>query len=355
MRICVFAEGLAPPLDEGIKNQVWRLIQELGAAHTVYALTTRGRDMPELGIADVRANRMLLGVGLARQLRHFRPDVILYVPSACGTLFSFMRSRALRWMARGAPVALLSLQPRRYGALVRKLMPLVQPELVLVQSPSTRASLAPLAGRIRQVAPGVDVERFRPATPDQRIVLRQRFGFARQEYVALHVGHLKRERNVQALIALQQTGVRVVLAASTSTWRDNDLVVELRAAGVTLIEEYLPDIAALYSACDCYVFPARAHAACIDVPLSVLEAMACNLPIVTTRFGGLPALFEHSNGLRFVKDDEQLVSEVQACRRLAADPGTRAMVLPYAWSRVAEEIATVLAQELCPHGARDPR
>ncbi len=68
---------------------------------------------------------------------------------------------------------------------------------------------------------------------------------------------------------------------------------ELRRAGVLLITHYLPEIVELYQAADAYVFPVPPNPAdpsAIDLPLSVLEAAACNLPILATRFGALPDL-----------------------------------------------------------------
>ena len=57
---------------------------------------------------------------------------------------------------------------------------------------------------------------------------------------------------------------------------------------------------------DCYVFPTVHKKACIETPLSVLEAMACNLPIVSTRFGALPTIFNEGSGLFFTENVEHI-------------------------------------------------
>ena len=49
------------------------------------------------------------------------------------------------------------------------------------------------------------------------------------------------------------------------------------------------ELALLYSASDIYFFPTRAD----NCPLSVLEAMACECPVVTFNVGGVPELVEH--------------------------------------------------------------
>ena len=50
---------------------------------------------------------------------------------------------------------------------------------------------------------------------------------------------------------------------------------------------------------DLYVFPVVNNTEAIDMPLSVLEAMSCSLPVISTRFGGLVDYFEEDTGFRY--------------------------------------------------------
>ena len=50
---------------------------------------------------------------------------------------------------------------------------------------------------------------------------------------------------------------------------------------------YIPEVEDIYRLSDLYLFLAESDTAAIEVPLSVLEAMACNLPVICTPFGGL--------------------------------------------------------------------
>jgi hypothetical protein len=63
---------------------------------------------------------------------------------------------------------------------------------------------------------------------------------------------------------------------------------------------------------DVYVFPNFVDRedtilSAIDIPLSVPGAMSCNLPVITTRFGGLDRLLEDRSGLFFVEDANKTV------------------------------------------------
>jgi len=71
----------------------------------------------------------------------------------------------------------------------------------------------------------------------------------------------------------------------------------LKKYGFRIIDEYVPNIEEIYNLADCYVFPTFKRHNCIDMPLSVMEAMACNIPVISTKFGGLPKIFKEGNGL----------------------------------------------------------
>lgn len=342
MRICVLSERLTWPFDEGIKNYALRLAHELAQKHDVLTLTAFAPSIPDLAIESVPTNRLFLSAQLAARLGKFRPELIIYVPTACATLFSFLRTRMLKLYGGGAPVVMVALQARSYGPLARALMPMLRPDLVLVQSETTCASLAALGCAVRVLSPAIDLDRFKPASAQQRAEIRRKYEIAPDTYVVLHVGHLKRKRNVQALLSLQERlGVQAMVVGSTSTPHDEELVTELVRAGVRVTTQFVANIAEIYQVADCYIFPVREETGAIDLPLSVLEAMACDLPIVTTRFGGLPTTFKDAPGVHYADSDEEMIAAVAACRR-AACGGTRALVEPYAWPKVAEQVLAMI-------------
>lgn len=362
MRICVFSERQVSATDEGIRNYALalaRALESLPTPHEVRMFTMFGETLPgggrapRAGVTDLPGNPLLLSLPLRRALRAFAPGLVLYVPTACATPFSFVRARVLKRYARGAPVVLVALQPRRYGRLARALMPRLCPDLLLVQSEATRATLAPLACAMRLTRPGVDLERFCPLPAEQRTVLRMREGLSPDAYVLLHVGHLNRQRGLQALLPLHgEAGQQLVVVGSSTTLQDESLVTELRAAGVRVIDRFVPDIAEFYQMADSYVFAAQSERASIDVPLSVLEALACDLPVVSTRLEGLARLFAPAPGLVYIDGPQEFPAAVAACRALPTPVGTRALVAEYAWPRVAAHLLAVIAEEVPGFGAQ---
>jgi glycosyltransferase involved in cell wall biosynthesis len=335
MRVLYFSEALVPPFDEGIKKTARHLLREIQKPHEVLALTNRGPGIPEAGVRLVLANRLLAGVGLWRTVRRFRPERVLYLPTACATLFSFIRARLLALYAR-KPVAMIALQPRHYGRLARLTIPLLRAGPVWAQGQATAESLRSLGCDVRILPPAVDADRFMPADAAVRKALRGKYGIAEDAYVVLHVGHILPNRNVPILCALQaQPNTQVIVVGSTAFGAEGTLVRTLRDAGVILLDHYLERVEEVYQLADCYVFPVQSALGSIEVPLSVLEAMACNLPVASAPFGDLPRLFPEGDGVRYFQTEQELIFAVQWVRQ-AGPVNTRSRVLPYTWETAAQ-------------------
>ena len=161
------------------------------------------------------------------------------------------------------------------------------------------------------------------------------------ERVFLHVGHFKQGRGVKSLLELQSYG-HLVVVGSPSTGPQEELVKSLRDAGVTVQTDYIPDIQKYYRAADIYVFPVTNEGNSIQLPLSVLEAMACNLPVVSTRFGGLTDFFSEGEGLRFVPSFESV--EESDLEFTTVD--TREKVKKYSWEAIVDQVIDSY-QRLC--------
>jgi glycosyltransferase involved in cell wall biosynthesis len=149
------------------------------------------------------------------------------------------------------------------------------------------------------IPPVVDNERFSPAQLS-RDEIRRSLALDADRPMVLHVGHLAPSRGLDALADLARPGDwSVTMVASTSTPVDPEIKTSLQDAGVNIVRRYLPDIERYYQAADVYVFPVEQEHGSVEIPLSVLEAMACDTPVVSTRFGGLPELFEEGEGMAY--------------------------------------------------------
>jgi len=218
------------------------------------------------------------------------PVLVHYFPIGSLTRGSALRAGLWRGRARGAPMLLHAFQFPRGGlpgrmtarAAVGRDGAVVTPSALLAER------VTRLGVRVFQIPPGVDCDWFRPALLEERARSRVALGIQPAERVVLHVGHLRAGRNLGVLAELTSAGHVVVLVVSPRFPPDPGVAAELRGAGVRLVTDNLADIRMAYWAADSYLFPTIELNAAVGVPLSVLEALACGVPVVTTPFDGLP-------------------------------------------------------------------
>ena len=132
--------------------------------------------------------------------------------------------------------------------------------------------------------------------------------------VILHVGHLKRNRGLDLLVDAKMAlgdRIEIVVQGGPTVSAEPSVVADLADAGVHIRQDYVRSMGALYASCDLYVFPARPEeAGAIELPLSILEAVACRRPVLTNRFGAVEAALSTTRGVqmtephRFVQDLE---------------------------------------------------
>jgi glycosyltransferase involved in cell wall biosynthesis len=171
---------------------------------------------------------------------------------------------------------------------------------------------------------GVDTGHFYPS-PEKRAQARQRLGLSPDRPVLLYVGRLESEKGVHlAVRALkEQPAEPVLLIAGAGHYGSTlhhlaaqlGLTERVRFLGFVGHEE-LPD---LLNAADIFVMPSLCQE---GLPLSVVEAMACGLPVVATAVGGIPTAVEDNvSGALFPLGDVAALSE--RLRRLIEAPQLR--------------------------------
>ncbi|HKY32795.1 MAG TPA: glycosyltransferase [Candidatus Polarisedimenticolia bacterium] len=348
-RVCLVSEVLHPPFDEGIRIYAASLAQALGGLCDLLLLGERRAEVAGRPVHGLLSNRWFLSTELAARLRSFRPQAMVYVPWTSLTSRTLVRAAVLRRYAPRARLGIVALQPRRPDVLSRAAAAMGRPDVVVAAGPGAEGQARRLGLAVVRVPVGVDRDRFRPASEPVRAALRRRGGFSPQDVIVLHVGHMKASRNVQALAPMARLeGVRCLLVTSTSTRGDPVLAESLRAAGVAVVVRHQDRMELVYQMSDVYLFPVRSALDAMEVPLSVLEAAACGLPIVSTRFGGLQDVFGRDEGVVWADGAEEMLEAVRtlaAARRAGPLRAPRAEAL--GWDRVA---ARVLEAVLGPGG-----
>ncbi len=325
-KICILSDWMHGLPDEGIHNLARNLLEQWGRSYAVRAV--------RIG-ADLSVNRLFLDRKLRETLREIGPDLIVYISSSSAKVSALFRAKVLKIYSRRSRVFVIATQPVHHGRIGRRLAALLAPDGIFVQSPRSAEELRHLRCPVYFLPSGVDTSRFVPVEETRKSDLRKKHKVDEGAFIVLHVGHINRGRNVRVLERVAGLrDVQAMLVGSTSTPHDEDLARQLIRAGVRLIREFVPHIEEIYQLADAYIFPVVSEDSAIGVPLSVLEAMACNLPIITTPFGGLPGMFPKGDGFVYFDDENDLPALIDDARRLRTC-STRRMVEPYDWKNVA--------------------
>ena len=183
------------------------------------------------------------------------------------------------------------------------------------------------AEKILEVPNGIDLDRFAPATADERRALRRDLGLDESRPLIVFVGFFSRDKQpgvlFEAWMQLQTAGTidtsLVFVGATKSAYFEvdaqiTDRIVEDSASrgladrvvftGAThRVQDYL-------RAADVFVLPSKRE----GLPVALLEAMACGLPSVASRLPGSTdtIITDEENGLLVPPGDAAALAEALA-------------------------------------------
>jgi len=320
MRICLLGD-IQGNIDEGMKNITYNLSRRLRKRHDVLLLNPCDFTLPTFW----------------RLLKDFRPDIVHYVPGPSFKSFALMK--LLFYFIKDSIYVMSAPHPRLTKFSLR-IIPKMKPDLMIVQSKKHLDFFQKLGFNVCLVPLcSVDTEKFIPVESDRKKKLRVKYEFDENAFLLLHVGHIKSRRNILSLKSLEEkNNIHIIIIGSTSTRVEKRVYNELKKTGITIITEYIPNIEEIYQLSDCYVFPTVDRTDSVIVPLSVLEAMSCNLPVITTKFGALPEYFPEIPGLYYVESTDQIQHKLVECMSSELQPTTRKYVLQFSWDKIVKKL-----------------
>lgn len=336
-KILVITENIAEPIDEGIKKFSYymaRYIAGLSSENLIYSLYPN-RDFPEMKCLP--KNKLFFSILFFKKIRLFQPNILIYIPSSSSTLMSFIRLGIVSSFVRNSQIIMVSVQERKHNGVSRKLIKYLKPDRLIVLS-RKEADYYKNFGINCSVSPiGVETEKF-DISKIEKNRLRNKLHLPIDGKIILHVGHINEGRNLGILEVLIAYGFHIVIVSSTRFESDKKLKSELEGKGYLFITSYIENIEEYYQASDIYVFPVESATNAMEFPLSILEAMSCNLPVLSTRFGGIECFLPETKWIKYFCNQTELrnkiltLSENQECEN-------RELVLSkFAWSTVFKDL-----------------
>ncbi len=270
---------------------------------------------------------------LFKKIFLFKPDILHFILSP--TIRGLIISKMISSIYITPKYVLSAIHP---NIPQKKWLSIFKPDLCFTQSHESDYLFKSLGFKTFFLPNGVDLLKFIPCSSRS---LRNHLGIPNEKYVIIHMASITKQRNLEIFNKLQQEkNIQVVIIGRENEQYDESVFKKLKQNGCLIIQKHFEDIKTVYCMADCYLFPSIHKSACIETPLSVLEAMACNLPVITTKFGCLPRMFNSVQGLFFVNNEEEIINKVHCLMTSHFEIKTRDAVVPYSWERLSRLIVS---------------
>ena len=199
---------------------------------------------------------------------------------------------------------------------------------------------------LKRFSVGINTEKFVPPANVDTRGLKEKYGFDPEKPLVLHVGHCSRGRGLEDFLHIK-TAQRLIIGSGM--FEDEELVKSLEDDGVIIMSGYLENVEEIFQMSDAYLFPTRSTDNVISIPLSVMEALACGVPVIGYRsfvnFGGIGCA---EGGVTFIDSPDEIgavlpdVIAAKSMESMLTDTGS--------WDDTAREILRIVSEnksEVC--------
>lgn len=351
-KILLVTRPIAPPWDEASKNFAFSLAQDLGADENLEIhLLTKGliAELPKKIIQENIYTHSQNDFGFSQKLRLFyfllynakKFDVIhlLFTPTKLNTFFVKLilsLSGARRKTKTLQTIATLR-EDMFSDEEIRKL---TFSDLAITYSDYAKNKLEKLGiENAKRIYPGIDLEKYASAPKDPETLSKfkiQNLPAGRQgsEFIITYPGEYTRLGATDSLVEIlpeifeKIPNAKFVFACRVKNEKDAqkkaDIIKKFKVAGIfdkIVFTDTFADMPKIYNMSDVVIFPVGNMQGKFDVPLAVIEAFACEKPMVIS---DIPILKEFANKKNSViishSDFDQLT---EALVKLQADPSMR--------------------------------
>lgn len=333
----ILSDCLTEKVDEGCLKVANSLTERIKNKYPKTIVASYGRK-PKHSDIHFQLNKVFLNKSLLSFINKEKQSV-LYIPFASNTKASVLRTFILSLaVSKGLSVIFALRFPM--NKMTKVFLKMSGAEIIALSRESYDFYKKEIGNAV-YLKTGIDTKQFVPVNKAEKIRLRKKYAVAEGKKVLLHIGHLKDGRNIDKLLKIS-SDYHVFLVVSSATESEKDVILRTKLKerpNTTIIESYLEHVEEVYQMADVYLFPVQKQENCIDIPLSVLEAAACNIPIVTTDYGELKE-FRREHGFYFISslNDKELNSAIDKMAEMK-NCNNRQAVLKYDWDNAVDILA----------------
>lgn len=171
------------------------------------------------------------------------------------------------------------------------------------------------SGKLSTIINGVDAERFVPKTREQKFALRSQWGLSQDDVIIGTVCRFDPIKNLQFLvdcmpeILTQVPRVKLIMVGEGPSRADLERrIIDLGLTDRIQLWPRRQDVEHVMPMFDLYACSSLSE----GTSMTILEAMACGLPIIASAVGGNCTLIDGSGGILFpLNDKEAFISHVK--------------------------------------------
>ena len=185
---------------------------------------------------------------------------------------------------------------------------------------------------------GIKVDKFSPVDKVRRLELKAKYGINAEKPLVIHVGHCSAGRGLEDLTTITDAERMVV---ASGMFENLETVKTLEDAGVNIHKGYLEHVEEIYQMADVYLFPTHSTEFVISIPLSVMEALSCGVPVIGYKdFGNMAAIPAEDGAVKLISDKSELNDAVIAAAEKKRNKSY--LTAPMTWEQVADEVLNIM-------------
>ena len=134
------------------------------------------------------------------------------------------------------------------------------------------------------------------------------------------------------------------MVVASGMFEDENVVRILNEAKVKIHKGYLENVEEVYQMADAYLFPTRSAEFVISIPLSVMEALSCGVPVIGYKsFENLNEITGSEGAITLVDNAEQLDEVLPEVIKKKSDHSL--LEKTGSWADVAQSVLRMVREE----------
>lgn len=189
---------------------------------------------------------------------------------------------------------------------------------------------------------GIKAEKFTPVSEKRQKELKQKYGLDPSKQLIIHVGHCSKGRGLEDFAKIH-TAQRMIVASGM--FEDENVAHILNDANIKIHKGYLENIEEVYQMADAYLFPTRSAEFVISIPLSVMEALSCGVPVIGyNSFENLHEITGSEGAITLIDNAEQIDDVLPEVIKKKSNHSLLEQVC--SWSDVAQSVLKMVREDI---------